>query len=475
MLTSGSIFRKLTMVLSFTLSAICCCAQDSLFTLNVEQLINLVKQYHPVVKQTNINKEKANADVLIARSAFDPVLSNYSASKTFNGVDYYNSFSPELKIPTWYGVEIYSGLENLTGSRLDPTHTTGESSYLGVSVPLAKNLVIDKRRAFLQQAKIFTQMAGTEQRKLVNDLLLNAIESYWQWVKEYQTYVVLKNTVIVNEKRFSLIKKAFTNGERPAIDTIEALAQLQSFIYEREAYWLDFQNAGLALSAYLWKSNNEPYVLPQSVIPYDTWDKEVNMNNLNISLTDLLNVADKTHPELQLYKYKLNVLGIDKKLKFQELLPKVEFRYNQLGKGYDLFKTASAGPLFDNNFQYGIKFEMPLRLSQGRGEYKKAKLKIEETNLDQQQKRLQIQLKIKSCFNEFLTLGNQIILQTNNLNNYQQLVKAEETRFSNGESSIFLINSRETKALETLEKLIDVKIKYYKTIYKLQWSAGLLQ
>lgn len=452
-----------------------CFAQDSLLTLNAEQVIELVKQFHPVVKQTNINKEKARADVLTARGAFDPLLSNYSTAKTFNGIDYYNSFSPELKIPTWYGVEIYSGLEKLTGSRLDPTLTTGESSYLGVSVQLAKNLVIDKRRAFLQQAKIFSQMAGTEQRKLVNDLLMNAIESYWQWVKEYQTFVVLSNTVTVNEQRFNLIKKAYLNGERPAIDTIEALAQLQSFIYEREANWLDFQNAGLTLSAYLWKSNNEPYVLPQTVIPFDSWDNEVNINKLNISLNDLLTIADKTHPELQLYQYKLNVLGIDKKLKFQELLPKVEFRYNQLGKGYDLFKTASAGPLFDNNYQYGIKFEMPLRLSQGRGEYKKAKLKIEETNLDQQQKRLQIQLKIKGYFNEFLTLGKQINLQTNNLSNYQQLVKAEETRFMNGESTVFLINSRETKALEALEKLIDVKTKYYKTAYKLQWSAGLLQ
>jgi outer membrane protein TolC len=54
------------------------------------------------------------------------------------------------------------------------------------------------------------------------------------------------------------------------------------------------------------------------------------------------------------------------------------------------------------------------------------------------------------------------------------MLKAEESRFNNGESSMFLINSRETKALEALEKLIDLKTKYFKTIYALQWSAGLL-
>ena len=50
----------------------------------------------------------------------------------------------------------------------------------------------------------------------------------------------------------------------------------------------------------------------------------------------------------------------------------------------------------------------------------------------------------------------------------------EEVRFKNGESSLFLINSRENKALESLEKLIENKVKLYKTIFALQWSAGLL-
>jgi hypothetical protein len=37
-----------------------------------------------------------------------------------------------------------------------------------------------------------------------------------------------------------------------------------------------------------------------------------------------------------------------------------------------------------------------------------------------------------------------------------------------------MINSRENKALEAYEKLIELKTKYFKTIYSLQWSAGLL-
>jgi outer membrane protein TolC len=345
---------------------------------------------------------------------------------------------------------------------------------LGISIPLAKNLVIDKRRAFLQQAKIFNSMAEVEKRAIVNDLLMESAEAYWTWVKAYQTFIIVRNNVEVNKKRVDFVKKSFENGERAAIDTVEAITQLQSFLYQQNEHFLNFQNAGLQLSAFLWKSNNQPYLLPESIIPQDGWENEVNISNFNLSLPDLLNLTEG-NPNLQLYNYKLDVLGIDKKLKFQELLPKIDFRYNQLSKGYNFLETASAGPLFQNNFQYGFKMEVPLRLSQGRGEYKKVKLKIEETTLDQNQKKLQIQLKVKAYYNEFLNLKSQIALQSSNYGNYQKLVIAEEIKLQNGESTLFLINSRENKALEALEKLVELKTKYFKTIYSLQWSAGLLQ
>ena len=84
-------------------------------------------------------------------------------------------------------------------------------------------------------------------------------------------------------------------------------------------------------------------------------------------------------------------------------------------------------------------------------------------------------MKIKSYYNEFVTLKNQVDLQNKYAENYQKLVRAEETLLENGESTLFLINSRENKALEAQEKLIEIKTKYFKSIYALQWSAGLLR
>lgn len=447
-------------------------AQDTLNTLNAEQVIVLVKQFHPIAKQAEIGVQQSDAGVTLARGAFNPIIGGYLAQKTFTGTEYYNITNAEIRIPTWYGIEVSGGIQELNGDRLNPSETQGKTSFAGVSVPLAKNLIIDKRRAFLQQAKLYQTMAKNEQRALLNDILMGALESYWNWVNNYQTYLILRNNVKVNEARFNLIKMAYLNGERPAIDTIEALTQIQTFKLLENKYLLEYKNAGLQLSAYLWQKNNTPFYLPENIIPQNGWENEVNINSFNLVLVDLITQAENNNPNLLMYYNKVDILTVDRRLKFQELLPKIDLRYNHLNKNY---AWNSDGLLLNNNYQYGLKFEMPLFLSEGRGQYRLAKLKLAETKLDLNIKQQQISIKVKQYFNEYVTLKELISLQSSALNNYKNLLSAEETKFYNGESSLFLINSREIKALDAQEKLIELKTKYFKTIYALQWSAGLLK
>jgi outer membrane protein TolC len=465
------LYYRLFLVLIFSVHQLH--AQDSLKTLSQQQVMELVKKYHPVAKQADINIEKAKADITIAKGMFDPVASTKLANKTFDGTEYYNYVQPEINIPTWYGIELKAGIENLRGNRTDPQETIGRTSFAGITIPLAKNLVIDKRRAALQQSKIYRQLSEVERRTVLNDLLLEAMNSYWNWVQQYRVLQVVKNAVQVNEKRFELVKIAFRQGDRPAIDTTEALAQLQSFRYAVNDAELNFLNAGLELSVFLWKENEEPYSLPAFVVPDDKTDADtIAISPLPVA-EELLALVRSNHPDLVQYNFKLDALAVERKLKFQELLPTINFRYNQLGKGYDLLKTTT-GPLFENNYQYGITVGVPLRLSQGRGEYRKAKLEIKQTELGRSQKTLEVENKVRSYYNELLTLRNQLQIQQQQYANYLALQKGEETRFFNGESSLFLINNRENKTLEAQQKLAELEAKYFKTLSSLQWAAGIL-
>ena len=136
-----------------------------------------------------------------------------------------------------------------------------------------------------------------------------------------------------------------------------------------------------------------------------------------------------------------------------------------------VIKTATAF-LSDNNYKFGIGFSMPLRLSEGRAAYRTAKLKITETAIQQDYTRIQIMNKVKQVFNEQINIKNQIILQEQMYLNYLRLQRAEETRFANGESSLFLINTRENKAIESLQKLVELRSKYFEIRAKLQNAVG---
>jgi outer membrane protein TolC len=380
--------------------------KDSSQLLSVTSFINIVRQYHPVVKQAAITVRQSSAAITSNRGLFDPTLSVETEQKTFDGKTYYRFVQPMLKIPTWYGIEIKAGAEKNSGINISPETTIGESSYLGISLPLAKNLLLDKRRAALQQSKIFLQLSTAEQLNNINDLLQEAYEVYWQWVREYEVYALLSNAVTINEARLKWIRLAWKQGANAAIDTIEALAQLQNFKYLQQEAHIQWVNAKLALSNFCWLANNQPYTLPTTILPDTTWNQTVNFKPTIPPLEQLINTARLQHPKLKMYAYKINWLTVERKLKRQSLLPTFNLSANLLNQGYNATKGANWN-FYQNNNKFGINFSIPLLLRQARGDFQQATLKLSEADIQLAEAQWQVENKIKKYANEVGSLAQQ--------------------------------------------------------------------
>lgn len=443
-------------------------------TLSAKEIMQLVRSFHPVAKQAGIQVQQAKAKLLAARGGFDPIISQRLAEKTFDGTTYYEYNNPELSIPTWFGVEVKAGVETINGNRVNSSETAGTSNYVGISVPLGRDLLMDRRRAALQTAKVMRDASYAEQQRMLNDLLLDAQKAYWNWYKSYQILLVLDEAVAVNEKRMAFVRGAFRQGDRPALDTTEALAQLQQFQVQQQAARLELRNSQLELSVFLWTAEENPYLLPEEVRPLlPEGEQFLEVQTIPV-LDSLLEIARKNHPELLLYNFKLQTLGIEKRYRLQQLLPQADLQYNFLQEGNRFSNTIKA-PLFDNNFQYGLKMSIPLRLSAERGNYRNTKLTINSVRLEQDLKMTQIENKVKASFNELVNLRSQVALQTRAYANYFLLQRGEETRFSIGESSLFLVNARENKRLEALQKLQELKAKLALASYQLSWAVGRIE
>lgn len=443
-------------------------------TLSLDNALNIVRKFHPVVNQSKLIIDQASNSLQASRGVFDPTLMVDNDRKTFDNKRYFNYYNPELRIPTWYGIDFKAGIENNVGDRLNPAITSNRSAYLGVSLDPLRGLIYDKRRAAVQQANAMVKLTRQEQQLVVNDLLFETTEAYWEWVNAYLVNRVFLSAVKTNEFRFDFVKKAFQQGDRASIDTIEALSQLQLVQTLQLQAALDLQKARFFLSNYFWTVQNQPYVFGDEVVP-DTSGAQFNPSRVQLPVLEkMIEAAMLEHPKLNAIDSKRDVLEIDRKVKTLDLLPSFKINYNFLDKGYnvpDVFKQS----LFQNNYKYGVSFGLPLLQRQARGELSRTKNKISEIDFSRKLTELEIQNKIKSVFTESTSLMTQINVSEQNFLNNKQLLDAENMKFSMGESSMFLVNAREIKLIESEQKLIALKTKFFRSIIANQWAAGLLR
>ena len=451
-----------------------CELRSQYMTLSLDNALNIVRKFHPVVNQSNLIINQASNSLQASRGVFDPTLMVDNDRKTFDNRRYFNYYNPELRIPTWYGIDFKAGIENNVGDRLNPAITPNRSAYLGVSLDPLRGLVYDKRRAAVQQANAMVKLTRQEQQLVVNDLLFETTEAYWEWVNAYLVNRVFLSAVKTNEFRFDFVKKAFQQGDRASIDTVEALSQLQLVQTLQLQAALDLQKARFFLSNYFWTEQNQPYVFGEEVVP-DTSGAQFNPTRVQLPLLEkLIETALMEHPKLNAIDSKRDVLEIDRKVKTLDLLPSFKINYNFLDKGYnvpDVFKQT----LFQNNYKYGVSFGLPLLQRQARGELSKTKNKISEIDFSRKLTELEIQNKVKSVFAESSSLKIQINVSEQNFLNNKQLLDAENMKFAMGESSMFLVNAREIKLIESEQKLIALKTKFFRSIIANQWAAGLLR
>lgn len=433
--------------------------------MKIDDFLTEVGKNHPVAKQATFRIDQSKAMVMSSKGIFDPTISYENDQKTLDGKSYYNYQNSTLKVFTPIGLSLKGGIEQSNGNFLNPELTKGNLSYVGVEMPLLKGLLTDYKRTALKQAMIFQSQTELERKNTINDLYIEAIETYINWAGSFQNLQLIAQNIENARSRQKLQVIAFDNGDKAAADTLEAFAQVQNLELILQDAVYQYQNSKLGLSRFLWNENGEPFLVQDSVEPDVTLIGLISFSDKTIELIDL---AKRNHPELGNYRFKLESLALERNLKRQAMLPQANLKYNLISKSDFAFANAS----LTNNYKFGVDFKMPLFLREARGDFEKTRFKIKETNAGFDLKAWEIENKIKSYGVELNALNEQTKTAQNLANNYKTLLKNEELKLKQGESSMFLVNSRENKWIESLLKYQSLKIKFLKTTYKQVWAAG---
>jgi len=420
------------------------------------EFLGYVKKYHPLVKSANLEISQAQANLLMARGAFDPKIEIDFDKKQFKEKEYYSILNSSFKIPTWYGIELKAGFDNNDGVFINPENTvpTAGLTSIGINVPLGQGLFINQRMADLRKAKLQIQLSQSERKLQTIAVLYDAAVAYFNWKKNYSE-VLLYEQYLSNAKTRNIgIASLIKNGDKPAIDSIEAGIILKNRSLNLEDARLKLTKSKLELSNYLWLDNNVPIELKDDLIP------EANLKETIKELlkTDVLletNNSIATHPKINALENKINLLTVDRKLKANQLLPKIDFGYTLLSEPTDFNQSST------KNYKIGLNFYFPLFLRKERGSLQLAKFKIQDTNFELAIEKIQLTNKIKAQQTEITSLEKQMMLSTALVNDYNVMLTSEERLFSFGESSIFLLNTRENNLVSAQLTNISLENRYY--------------
>ncbi|MFM2268995.1 MAG: hypothetical protein RL757_2436 [Bacteroidota bacterium] len=428
--------------------------------LSLTDFLELVKKNYPLSKQAALLNQVAQAELRVAKGGFDPKLFGNYEQKYFDSKNYFSFGEFGVKLPTWYGIELKSSYNTALGSFVDPENKLPKQgqAIIGLSVPVLQSLRIDDRRANLFKAQEGKGLYQAEIANLTNDIAFDATQQYWKWAYAYQQTQIFEQALQVAQARFNAIKTSFELGDRMAMDTLESFTQVQDRTLEYNNVQLEYQIAQLKIANYLASSPQTKSLQPQSSIEPPPFGR---IEGGQAATVDL-------HPLLRGYAFKLNQLNIDSKLKADKLKPKLNLNYNFLSNG------SNFNNLLTNNYKWGITFSSSALFRSERGDLALAKLKIEALQLARDQKAIELKNKQTQATNELENLQQQIRLYQNTVRNYQQLLQLENERFSLGESSFFLINSRENKYIEAQLKLAKLYAEFQIAQSAVKWSRGLL-
>ena len=434
-------------------------AQEETSVLRFDEFLGYVKAYHPVVKQATLLIDKSQAKLMKARGVFDPKLEVDFDRKKFKGSEYYDKLNASFKIPTWYGIELKANFEENEGLFLNPEGLIPQDGLYsaGVSFSVAQGLLINERMASVKQAKLFREQAKVERDILVNNILFEASLVYFNWLKVYNEAQVYNDFLTNAQLRFEGIKKSVVAGEKAAIDSIEARITINNRKLKLEKSKVKLMKTSLELSNYLWLENNIPVELQQNVIP-DVNSEAIINESLQVSGLNDNDFILEEHPKLRALDFKYKSLSIDKRLKANMLLPRIDLQYNFLTQTPEIPNSFNS-----LNYKAGVSFSFPLFLRKERGDLKLTKLKIQDLQYEINSSRISIQNKITAIKQELESYVTQNDLTKIIVEDYEALVFAEERKFTLGESSLFLVNTRESKLIDAKLKAIELQNMFFST------------
>ncbi len=441
--------------------AVPCMADTECPVLTLDAFLNQVLQASPSIQSLRLEDDRARAELLDARGGFSPYFESGYEYKTQGSKNKVNVFRGGVALPFNMPMSPTLTLDYRRGlgSSIDPsvlTSLAGETRF-GVSFAPLQGFTTDKRRATLRKARLEPRRADALQARGRNRVLLDATGAYWTWVEARRTLSIQRDLLELATRRQAFIIRRARIGEAAAIDSIEAKLAVANRAGKVIAARRKAQQASVKLAVFLWNDDGTPKS-PR----YDP--PTVASLPMVADSAGAVATALNRRPELQVIAIKEQQLLVERRLAREQLRPDVKLEAQVV--------SYENSPFDANDVKLGFKINQPLFFRAGRSEVERAEIDTQALRFKQDLTRRKVRADVEAALIALRQSRQRVATAERRTEFAQRLQQAEQRRFELGESTLFLVNNRETAFAEAREELVAAQIDVLQAYATYQWARG---
>ncbi len=413
-------------------------------TLYLKDYLDQLYQNYPLIKKANLYNEVSAAYALQGRGVVDPQIGSSYQAKDFKNTNYFTIWRSEAQIPTRLPIHFSIGYENNDGDFLNPENNVPDRGlmYGTVNLSIVRGFLFNEQRYILKSAELNQLKGQIDRDVLKREVVYQSILAYLDWSDVFYNNQIYEEYKEVIVERHNGIKQLFVNGDRPAIDTVESRMNLNNadkLVLESRAR-LEMNRQRLNL--FLWDEQGNPLTINVNIAP-EYIEKCISgveelMPNFSPNVND--------DPMIRKIKNQREQLVVENRWEKENLKPQLDLKYNTI---LNLGQTAGTENFSFNDYKYGLKLEVPIINRSVRGKINLNSARIDQLELDLIYKEQSLQMRMQILIANRTIYENVIAAIDEKRLNSRTLYNAEKLKFGLGESSVFLLNNRERKVLES--------------------------
>lgn len=458
--------KKIIVCLSFFMQLNLCAHAQMLTEADV---LSSVERNYPLIVAAKANIHKAKAEYLSSQGAFDPTFrSNLLVSP--NGIYQNGLAAAELDIPVSdSGTHVFTGYRIGRGKyppydQYKETFNYGEFRA-GIEIPFYRNNKIDDRRATIMKAEIGSKISEEDLRLTKLKTKLEAALSYWDWVADGMQLQIQKNMLSLALDRQSALDRSVQAGDVAEIDSVDN----QRIIMQRKAavqmYQGLFEKSSLLLSLYYRDASGKPVLLSMLDIP-SIRKKEV-VKSINPLSASMIEGMVTHHPGVQLLSRQHEVALVSLKQANNNYLPILN---NRVYLAQDM--GGGNPPLNRTTINYELTFEIPIFQREAIGQIQAANNELIKIDNERKLQSEQIAVKIRQSLAQIKAYQSIIKHTFDETQMAMRVQRAENIKFTHGDSDLFVLNQRELSTAEAENSYVDAVRNYHMTIAQLRYAIG---